>query len=235
MSHGRALPIVAIDGPAGAGKSTIARKLAEALGYLLVDTGAMYRAVALAAQRRSIAWEDGPAVGALARELADGGHIVLARGDDGDVRVVLEEEDVTREVRTPELGRGASIVSVHPAVREVLVDLQRRAGQGGGVVLEGRDIGTVVFPDADVKFFLTAAPAVRAQRRFEELMARGSPTTLEATLAEVIARDEQDMSRATSPLRKAEDAHEVDSSTREPDEIVAAMLDLVRRTRGVGS
>lgn len=235
MSEGRVRPIVAIDGPAGAGKSTIARRLAEALGYLLVDTGAMYRAVALAAQRRDIAWDDAPRVGALASQLSADGAIVLALGEDGDVRVMLSGEDVTSEVRTPELGRGASVVSVHPAVREVLVELQRRAGRGGGVVLEGRDIGTVVFPDADVKFFLTADPAVRAQRRFEELMARGSPTTLEDTLAEVLARDEQDMNRETSPLRKADDALVVDSSTRDPDEIVAAMLEVVRRSSAAGA
>ncbi|HEY8090321.1 MAG TPA: (d)CMP kinase, partial [Polyangiaceae bacterium] len=158
-------PIIAIDGPAGAGKSTVARRLADVLGFVLVDTGATYRAVALAAKRRGIAWDDAEAVGALAREVVARHGLAFERSAERGVRVLLDGEDVSDAIREPDMGMGASTVSTHRAVREALLDLQRQAGHSGGVVLEGRDIGTVVFPDAEVKFFLTARAEVRARRR----------------------------------------------------------------------
>jgi CMP/dCMP kinase len=224
----RPAPIVAIDGPAGAGKSTVARLLADALGFVLVDTGALYRAVALAAKRGGVSWDDGHALGELARGIvARRGLSFEARPGQG-VRVRLDGDDVTDAIRTPDVGMGASTVSAHGPVRDALLDLQRQAGRAGGVVLEGRDIGTVVFPDAEVKFFLTARPEVRARRRFDELVAKGSPVTYEETLADVRKRDEQDTTRAVAPLRQAADATLVDSSDITVAETVSTMAARVR-------
>jgi cytidylate kinase len=230
MMHARrARPIVAIDGPAGAGKSTVARRLAEALGFVLVDTGAMYRAVALAAKRAGAAFPDAERVGALAHEVVARSALRFERDPARGVRVLLDAEDVSEAIRTPEIGMGASTVSAHPAVRAALLDLQRQAGRAGGVVLEGRDIGTVVFPDAEVKFFLTARPDVRARRRYEELVAKGGAVpSFEETLADVVRRDQQDTTRAAAPLRQAETAIFVDSSDRSVDDIVALMAAQVR-------
>ena len=169
----RARPIVAIDGPAGAGKSTIARQLARELGFLLVDTGAIYRTVALAAKRAGLAWEDGPSVTALAEGLVASGALEVYPSATGAMGVKLSGEDVSEGIRTPDMSLGASTVSAHQGVRNVLLAMQRKAGADGGVVLEGRDIGTVVFPDAEVKLYLTARPEVRAQRRYDELTAKG--------------------------------------------------------------
>jgi cytidylate kinase len=216
-------PIIAIDGPAGAGKSTVARRVADALGFVLLDTGALYRAVALAASRAKISVNDAERSGALAEDLAKRSAIVLERSH-GDGRVVLEGEDVSTAIRTPEIGMDASTVSAHPAVRKALLDMQRRAGEGGGIVAEGRDIGTVVFPHADYKFFLTATPEVRAQRRRDELVAKGRTVSLEETLAEVRRRDEQDTTRAVAPLRPADDATLLDSSTMPIDAVVELVL-----------
>jgi cytidylate kinase len=224
----RSRPIVAIDGPAGAGKSTVARRLADALDFVLVDTGAMYRAVALAAQRRGVTWKDGDNLGAVARSLVARRALDFRRDSERGVRVSLDGEDVTDAIRTPEIGMGASTVSAHGSVRDALLDLQRQAGRGGGVVLEGRDIGTVVFPDADVKFFLTAHPEVRARRRFDELTAKGAVVTFEQTVADVRRRDEQDMNREIAPLRRALDATLVDSSDMTIDQTVGRMADVVR-------
>ena len=224
----RPAPIVAIDGPAGAGKSTVARLLADALGFVLVDTGALYRAVALAAKRGGVSWDDGPALGELARGIvARRGLSFEARPGQG-VRVRLDGDDVTDAIRTPDVGMGASTVSAHGPVRAALLDLQRQAGRAGGVVLEGRDIGTVVFPDAEVKFFLTARPEVRARRRFDELVAKGSAVTYEETLADVRKRDEQDTTRAVAPLRQAADATLVDNSDITVAETVSTMAARVR-------
>jgi cytidylate kinase len=227
----RVRPIVAIDGPAGAGKSTVARRLADALGYVLVDTGAMYRAVALAAKRAGIAWDDASSVGGLARSIVARRGLSFDRDAEKGVRVWLDGEDVSDAIRAPDMGMGASTVSGHKEVRDALFDLQRQAGQGGGVVLEGRDIGTVVFPDAEVKFFLTARADVRARRRFDELTAKGATMTLEETLADVRRRDEQDTTRAVAPLRQADDAMLIDNSDITIDETVARMAERVRERR----
>ncbi len=224
----RTRPIIAIDGPAGAGKSTVARRLAEVLGFVLVDTGAMYRAVALAAQRSAIAWSDADRVGELAGTLVARRALAFDRDPERGVRVRLDGADVTDAIRAPDIGMGASTVSAHKTVRDALLDMQRQAGQGGGVVLEGRDIGTVVFPDADVKFFLTARPEVRARRRFDELVAKGASVSFEETLADVRRRDEQDTTRAVAPLRQAPDATLVDSSEIGVDDAVARMAERVR-------
>jgi cytidylate kinase len=224
----RPRPIVAIDGPAGAGKSTVARRLADALGFVLVDTGALYRTVALAARRANVSWSDGAAVGEVAQSLVARGAIAFERDPAHGVRVLLDGDDVTEEIRKADVGMGASTVSAHKPVRDALLEVQRQAGRAGGVVLEGRDIGTVVFPDADVKFFLTARPEVRARRRFEELVARGARVTFEETLDEVLQRDEQDTTRAVAPLRQAPDATLVDDSDLSIDETVARMVARVR-------
>lgn len=224
----RKRPIVAIDGPAGAGKSTVARRLAEALGFVLVDTGAMYRAVALSSTRAGIAWNDGERVAGHARGLVAAHGLVFERDGALGVRVKLNGEDVSDAIRTPDIAQGASTVSAHGEVRAVLLDLQRQAGQEGGVVLEGRDIGTVVFPEAEVKFFLTASPEVRARRRHEELVAKGQNVTFDATLADVKERDARDEGRAVAPLRRADGAVLVDSTSMTIDETVSFMLGKVR-------
>jgi cytidylate kinase len=222
---------VAIDGPAGAGKSTVARRVADELGFVLVDTGALYRAVALAAKRANVPFDDARAVGALAHDLVRVHAITFERDPLRGVRVMLGGDDVSEAIRTPDIGMGASTVSAHPEVRAALLDLQRQAGLEGGVVLEGRDIGTVVFPDAELKFFLTALAEVRGQRRYDELRGRGEVVTYEATLADVKRRDEQDTSRAAAPLRCADDAIEIDSSSLTIDEAVKIVVDRARAYR----
>ncbi|MBV9947953.1 MAG: (d)CMP kinase [Myxococcales bacterium] len=231
----RTRPIVAIDGPAGAGKSTVARRLAETLDYTLVDTGAIYRAVALAAERAGVSWGDGRAVAELAQALVARRGLVFESGGGGDargVRVWLDGEDVAQSIRTASIASGASQVSAHPAVRDALLELQRQAGRAGGVVLEGRDIGTVVFPDAEVKFFLTARPEVRARRRHEELSAKGTAATFEQTLAEVLRRDARDTERPVAPLRRADDATLLDNSDISVDETVERMVAVIRARAG---
>jgi CMP/dCMP kinase len=228
----RVRPIVAIDGPAGAGKSTVARQLADRLGFTLVDTGALYRAVALAAQRSGVAWDDEANVVAVARRLSASRSLALVPDKEKGVRVMLDGADVSDAIRTADMGMGASRVSAIGGVRAALLDLQRQAGEKGGVVLEGRDIGTVVFPDAEVKFFLTASPEVRARRRYDELVERGQRVEFAATVAEVKARDENDTNRPIAPLRRADDAVLVDSSDRAVDDIVAEMVGRVSALSG---
>lgn len=233
--------VVAIDGPAGAGKSTAAKMLAARLGYVLLDTGAIYRALALLATRKKIAWSDGPALGELAAELP----IRFGRLQDvqSQTRVWLGDEEVSLSIRTPEISEGASTVSAHKEVRRALLALQRSVATvpvtepelGQGVVAEGRDMGTVVFPDADCKFFLTADMQVRAHRRLEELVRGGANVSFEETLADMIKRDERDTEREAAPLKKADDALEIDSSALGIDEVVAKMLAVVYARAAGGS
>jgi cytidylate kinase len=214
--------VVAIDGPAGAGKSTTARLLADRLGYDLLDTGAIYRVMALLAKRAGVSWEEGPGVAALAEGLDLRFHL-----EDHINHVLVAGADVTKEIRTPEMSDGASRVSALPEVRAALLGIQRRLGAEGGVVVEGRDIGTVVFPDAGAKFFLTANADERARRRVAELEAAGRPADLATTRAEMAARDQRDSTRSVAPLKKADDAVEVDSSGLTPDEVVERMRQIV--------
>jgi cytidylate kinase len=220
--------VVAIDGPAGAGKSTVSRRLADRLGYTLVDTGALYRAVALAAQRAGLSWEDGAAVGAMAHELARRGAIAWVRDADGTSHLELHGTRPGPAIRTLEIGQGASVVSKHPEVRDALLALQRSLGAEGGVVLEGRDIGTVVFPDAEVKVFLTASDEERARRRRLELEAKGERPDEALVLAEIRERDRRDSMRPVAPLRQAEDAVRLDTSALREDEVVDRLALLVR-------
>jgi cytidylate kinase len=228
VSAGRR-PIVAIDGPAGAGKSTVARRVAQRLGFVLVDTGALYRTIALAALRRRIGFDDEAGVGALAEELARTGAVRLRNDASGVARVELDGEDVSGFIRTPEISQGASKVSAVPEVRTALLEMQRAAGRVGGVVLEGRDIGSVVFPEAEVKVFLTATVDERARRRLAELVRAGTATDMEAVKGEVIERDRRDSTRPIAPLVRAADAVVVDSSTLGVDEVVEAIAALVER------
>jgi len=215
--------VVAIDGPAGAGKSTVSKRLTEALGYRLLDTGALYRSVALLAQRQAVEWTDEAGLAKLAGDLKVNFRLVGAVN-----RLEVNGEDVTEGIRKPEISTGASMVSSLPQVRQALLDLQRGLGDEGGVVVEGRDVGTVVFPNAEAKFFLTASDQVRAQRRYDELCANGETVDFDSTLREMQERDERDSSRAVAPLIQAQDAVLVDSSNRSLDEVVQEMLDLVR-------
>jgi len=213
--------VIAIDGPSGAGKSTAGRALAARLAYTFIDTGAMYRALALQAARAGVDPDDAPALAALLHaariELLEGGR-----------RVRLDDQDVTEAIRTREMSALASRVSVHPAVRREMVARQRALGAAGGVVLDGRDIGTAVFPDADVKFYLDADPLRRAERRVSELGAAGGKAELEAVLREIRERDHADMTRADSPLVRAQGAIVLDTTALLPEHVIERMLDAVR-------
>lgn len=215
--------VVTIDGPAGAGKSTVAKRLAGRLGYRLLDTGAIYRSVALVARRLEIPWSEAVRLGDLARDLQIRFEL------EGDVNhVLVADEDITSEIRSPEISQGASRVSGHPEVRSALLELQRRLGSGGGVVVEGRDTGTVVFPAAEAKFFLTASPEIRATRRVEELRAAGQEVDFETTVREIRERDKLDSERPVAPMIAAPDAVLVDSSGLPLDQVVAALEARVR-------
>lgn len=216
-------PIVAIDGPVGAGKSTVARAVAQRLKFRHVDTGAMYRSVAWAALERGVDLHDEAAVTALARSR----RIDFATHPSGQ-RVLVDGRDVTEAIRTPQVSDGASVVSVYPGVREAMVAVQRRLGAEGGVVMEGRDIGTVVFPDAEVKVFLDASLDERARRRFEELQARGASVDFESVRAAEEERDRRDRTRNHSPLRRAPDAVVIDSTHVPVDEVVDRIVKVVR-------
>jgi cytidylate kinase len=213
--------VIAIDGPAGAGKSTAARGLAAALGYTYVDTGALYRAVAFAARRAGVDLDDGPAVAPLV------GRVAL-RPEAGVTRVYLDDADVTDDIRAAEMSAFASRVAAQPAVRAALLGRQRAFAEAGGVVMDGRDIGTVVFPDAQCKFFLIATTEERARRRHAEDTARGGTNDANATRAAIEERDRRDRERAVAPLRAAPDAITIDTSTLTSDEVVARMLERVR-------
>jgi len=223
----RSKPVVAIDGPAGSGKSTVARLTAQRLGYSLVDTGAIYRCVGLSALREGLALDDNQRVGELAARL----KIRFASADDGQ-RVVLNEEDVSVVIREPDVSQAASRVSALPLVREALLQTQRELGRDGGVVLEGRDIGTVVFPDAEVKVFLNAPDEVRARRRFDELRAKGKSVTLEETLSEMQRRDQRDTTREVAPLKPAADAVIIETGSLTVDQVTERVIEQVRLATG---
>ncbi len=214
--------IIAIDGPAGVGKSTIASRLARKLGYVNLESGAMYRALALKAIEWDLSFDEEPAL----VKLANDSQIRLEPTVGGN-RVLLDGRDVSQRIREADVTEGASRVSVHPKVREWMVEHQRAMGANGGVVMEGRDIGTKVFPDADVKIFLDADPVVREQRRLKQHHARGA--SAEALAAELRERDRRDRTRATSPLTPAADAVLVDSSTLSEDEVLQRVEDLVQK------
>lgn len=210
--------IIAIDGPSGAGKSTLAKELSKRLGYLQIDTGAMYRAMAWLARERGLNLADADAVAAFCAT-AD----VELQPANGTSHVFVGGREITDEIRTPEISMLTSRISALRPVREAMTRLQRRMGAAGGVVLEGRDIGTVVFPDAELKFYLSASADERGRRRFLELQAKGEQVTLADTIADVVRRDEQDAGRDLAPLRRADDAREIDSTGMSIAEVVAVM------------
>lgn len=222
--------IVAIDGPSGSGKSSVAREIARRCGLTYLDTGAMYRSVAYVCLERGVDPDDGDAVAEIARQIA----IDFVADGEGQ-RVIANGEDVTAQIRTPEVERAVSPVSANPRVREVMVALQRSAGERGDVIAEGRDIGTVVFPRAELKVFLSASPEARARRRAVQRgggnLATGRSVAVDAAdeqriLDDLVRRDEYDSSRETSPLRPAEDAHLIDSSSLGFEEVVTNILSL---------
>ena len=215
---------VAVDGPSGAGKSSLAKAAAKALGITYVDTGAIYRVIGVAASRRGVDAKDEAAVAAMLPELKLG----LEHGADGLQRMYLNGEDVTDAIRLPEISMYASAVSALPPVRAFLLDMQRQFARERSVIMDGRDIGTVVLPDAEVKIFLTAAAEVRAKRRFLELAQRGTPKPYDEVLAELQERDWNDTHRAISPLIRAEDAVEVDTSALDFDGSLALLLKTIR-------
>ena len=215
---------IAIDGPSGAGKSTLAKRLAQELGFLYVDTGAIYRTVGLAARRQGIDPADAAAVAALLPGL----DIALGYGEDGLQHMTLNGEDVTEAIRENEISACASKVAAIPAVRDFLLEMQRRAAREHDVIMDGRDIGTVVLPQADLKIYLTAAAEARAERRCKELRSRGQQVDFEQILAEVMERDRRDTQREIAPLRRADDAVTADTTELDLEGSFQLLLGLVR-------
>ena len=214
---------IAIDGPAGAGKSTIARKLAADLGYVYVDTGAMYRAMAYFFIQNNIACDDEKAIGEACKDVD-----VTIQYKDNEQQVILNGKNVNGVIRNEEVGNMASVTSVYPVVRTKLVELQRQLAERENVIMDGRDIGTVVLPNANVKIYLTASSAVRAKRRYDELTAKGVDCDIKEIEQDIIERDYRDMHRETSPLKQAEDAVLLDSSDLDIDGVVAAMKKIIK-------
>ena len=215
---------IAIDGPAGAGKSTIAKALAKELGYHYVDTGAIYRTVAYFLDLWGVSPKDVDGVERYIDELT----IQITYDETGKQHMIMNGMDVTDEIRTQDISQKASLVSAHAVVREVLLDMQREVARQHNVIMDGRDIGTVVLPDATVKIFLTATPEVRAKRRTDELVAKGQQADFEQTLKDIKQRDHQDMTRPIAPLKQADDAVLVDSSDMTIEEVIENILKLYR-------
>lgn len=215
---------IALDGPSGAGKSTLAKMLAEALGFLYVDTGAIYRTVGLYVRRKSVDPGDSAQVTPLLTEIS----IDLQYGEDGLQHMYLNGEDVTEDIRRHEISHYASAVSAIPAVRAFLLQMQRDLAGRQNVIMDGRDIGTVVLPDADVKLFLTASPEARARRRYAELLARGQDCAFETVFSDIVERDKNDRSRAAAPLRQAEDAVLVDTTGNSLEESFGLLLGIIK-------
>ena len=220
---------VAVDGPSGAGKSTLAKAAAAALGIVYVDTGAIYRSIGYYVFCKGIDPKDAASVIAVLPEL----DIQMCYGEDGVQRMILNGEDVSAQIRLPEMSMYASAVSAIPEVRTFLLEMQRQMARRTSVIMDGRDIGTVVLPDAQVKIFLTAAPEIRAQRRMKELEQRGTPQLFEEVLQQIVERDWADSHRAAAPLRQAEDAELLDTSDLNFEESLEAMLEIIRRRVGL--
>ncbi|MFP4476922.1 MAG: (d)CMP kinase [Desulfatibacillaceae bacterium] len=223
--------LITIDGPAGAGKTSVSRRLADILGYRYVDTGALYRGIAVAAKRAGVASDDDDGLAGL----CEGLDIDIAQGDNG-ARVWIGGEEVTSELRTPEITMMSSAVSARPVVRKCLLEVQRRLGASGGAVFEGRDMGTVVFPAADVKFFLSATPEERARRRYLEIQGdeRHAAKTYEDVLKDMNLRDRNDSSRALAPLKAADDAVVIDSTGLGLDEVLDRMTAITEARKRTG-
>ena len=220
---------VAIDGPSGAGKSTIARRIAEEFGFIYVDTGAIYRTVGLAVAVRDISPKDKNAVIAILPEIS----VKLAYGEDGLQHMYLDGEDVSSRIRTPQISLYASDVSAYPEVRAYLMEMQRSLARENDVIMDGRDIGTVVLPDAGLKIYLTASPEARARRRFDELRAKGQDVCFEDVLRDLLQRDDNDTSRAAAPLRAADDAVLLDTTDLDFEHSCRAVADLIRERFGL--
>ena len=220
---------VAIDGPAGAGKSTIARKLAAELGFRYVDTGAIYRTVAYFMDLWGVSPKDVDGVNRYIDELT----VAIEYDEDGLQHMLMNGMDVTNDIRTQEISQKASLISAHACVREVLLDMQREVAEQYNVIMDGRDIGTVVLPKATVKIFLTASPEVRAKRRCDELMAKGQKANYDTILKEIQQRDYQDTHRDIAPLKMARDSIKVDTSDMSIDEVVSAIREIVRTKAGL--
>ena len=219
---------IAIDGPAGSGKSTMARRVAKDLGFVYVDTGAIYRTVGYHMDFYGIGHKDTDGITRLIGDV----NIAIEYDADGLQHMILNGRDVTEEIRTPEMSKIASVISAQKVVRDYLLDMQRQLARTHNVVMDGRDIGTVVLPGADVKIFLTADPAVRARRRFEELTDKGEKVQYEKVLQDLIARDEQDKNRKIAPLRPAKDAVHLDTTDLDIEQAAAAMESIIKEKLG---
>ena len=219
--------VVALDGPAGSGKSTVAQRVAARIGATLLDTGAIYRSLAFSAREQGVSWDDESSLTELARSMR-----LRFQLDDGENRCFLGDKDVSSVIRDPEISRGASAVSAWPAVRKVLLPMQRQFAEAGPVVAEGRDMGTVVFPEAQLKIFLSASGTVRARRRTEQLLAAGQDASFDEVLASIEARDQADSERDVAPLKVAAAAREIDTTTLSIDEVVDRIVELCEQAGG---
>ena len=224
-------PVITVDGPSGSGKGTVSRVLADVLGWHLLDSGALYRLTALSAAKQGVADDDVGALAAVAKALS----VVFGTDEQGNERVLLDGEDVSLAIRTESCGERASIIAAIPAVREALVDRQRAFAQAPGLVADGRDMGTRIFPKSGLKVFLTASAAERADRRYKQLKEKGIDVNLAALLRDIEQRDQRDQSRQAAPLKPADDAVVIDSTSMSVDAVVATVLALKNARLGLGA